>query len=119
MSQHVTDPLNRSRRDPIVLGCLVLAGLALVFAIPAVRDAREIAQYSAHSALWHEVNVQLKAREATGEFPARLEELPLTFPDGGSREMLEAIDYRREGAGCRVSTMLRGEKVEKRYGPGG
>jgi hypothetical protein len=120
MSQAMTDPLKRSQRDPVLVGCQVFARLvvvlALVMGIPAIIKSREIARDSAHSALWHEVNQQLKARESMGEFPVGPEELPLTYPDGGSPEILNLIDYRREGAECRVSTTLRGEKLERRYG---
>jgi hypothetical protein len=68
-----------------------------------------------HNALWLEINKQLKDREATGEFPASLDELALTDPDNGSAELLKLIDYRREGTGCRVSTTLRGKKLERQY----
>ena len=33
-----------------------------------------------------------------------------------SPEMLTLFDYSREGTGCRISTTLRGEKLERRYG---
>jgi hypothetical protein len=92
---------------------VVLAGLngARLFQV-----ARRTARDSAHSALWHEVNEQLKAREVTGEFPASLEELPLTYPDSGSPEMLKLIEYRRDEVGCHVSTTLRDKKIERHYG---
>ena len=121
MSKATTDPLQRSKQDPVVLGCVAFAlisgAIALVIAVPEFRHARQVARDSAHSALWHEINQLLKAREATGDFPASLKGLPLTYPDNGSPELLELIDYRREEAGCRVSTTLRGEKFEQRYGP--
>ena len=121
MSQGRTDPLQRSQRDPVVFGCLAFAVatvvLGIVMAIPAMQSARRYARDSAHGALWNEINQQLKAREVSGDFPASLEELPLTYPDNGSPELLKLFDYRREGAGCRVSTTMRGEKLEKRYGP--
>ena len=117
MSKAKSDPLQRSRRDPLVLGCLAFAlVLGVVFAVPEFLNARRVARDSAHSALWHEVNQKLKAREAAGQFPAGLEELPLTYPDNGSPELLKLIDYRREGNGCRVSTTLRGEALQQRYG---
>jgi hypothetical protein len=75
-----------------------------------------MAQDSAHSALWEEVNEQLAARDATGDFPERLSELPLTFPDDGSPGMLGLIEYRRGPTGCVVSTTLRGQRLERQYG---
>jgi hypothetical protein len=97
----------------IVAFLVILAGMNVV---RLLRAANQTARDSAHSALWQEINDLLKAREATGEFPVRLEDLPLTFPDNGSPELLSLVDYRREENGCQVSTIFRGEKLEKRYG---
>ncbi|QDT54179.1 hypothetical protein Pan44_22060 [Caulifigura coniformis] len=118
MSSTTKDPLGRSQRDPLLLGCVAFAlVLGVVLAVPSFCNARRAARDSAHSALWHEVNQQLQGREATGAFPANLGELPLTYPDNGLPELLKLIDYRRDGNGCRVSTTLRGRALELRYGP--
>lgn len=111
------EPESNTRLLPLVVivttFLVVLAGLnvARLFQV-----ARRTARDSAHSALWHEVNEQLEAREMTGEFPASLEELPLTYPDKGSPEMLKLFEYRREAAGCWVSTTMHGKKLERHYG---
>jgi hypothetical protein len=100
------------------LGVLVGALTAILVGLAGmnVSEMRQAARDSAHSALWHEINSELKGREVTGKFPARLDELRLTFPDNGSPEMLELIEYRREGEGCFVSTTIRGKRYERGYG---
>jgi hypothetical protein len=95
----------------------VLTAILVGLAGMNVARMRETARDSAHMVLWGEVNHQLKAREATGEFPASLEELSLTYPANGSPGMLKLFDYRLEGAGCRVWTTVRSQKFERRYGP--
>jgi len=91
---------------------VVLAGLNVVRMQRTGAGARD----AAFNAFWLNVNKQLAAREATGEFPANLEELYAPLDDV-TAERLKLIDFRREGTGCRVSTTLRGQKVEKQYGP--
>ena len=91
---------------------VVLAGLNVV----RIQRGFAAAPEAAFRVFWLNLNKQLAAREATGEFPASLEELCAPL-DEASAERLKRIDYRREGTGCRVSTTLRGEKVEKVYGP--
>lgn len=92
---------------------VVLAGLNVI----RMQQNRRSARDAVHNALWLQINKQLSAREATGEFPASLEELAPTDQDRGASDLLKLIDYRREGTGCRVSTTLRGQKLEKEYGP--
>jgi hypothetical protein len=90
---------------------VTLAGLNVVRMQRTGTQARD----AAFNAFWLNLNKQLAAGEATGEFPVSLEEL-YSAPNEVSPALLKLIDYRREGTGCRVSTTLRGQKVEKQYG---
>jgi hypothetical protein len=59
--------------------------------------------------------MQLMARDATGEYPETLSELPLKYYEGGTPEMLNLFEYRRDGATCTVSTMFRGKKLTSSF----
>lgn len=123
MKEAESDPLNRTERDPVVDGFVwllaMVTGTLVVLAALNVNTLLNTARHAAQSALWNEVNNHLKARELTGHYPAALADLPLTFPDRGSPELLKLIDYRRDDAGCEVSMMFRGRKLERRYGKPG
>ncbi|QDT54180.1 hypothetical protein Pan44_22070 [Caulifigura coniformis] len=100
------------------LVAILTAILVVLAGLNVIRMQRTSAATSdaAFKVFWLNLNKQLEARETTGEFPASLEELCAPL-DELSAERLKRIDYRREGTGCRVSTTLLGEKVEKVYGP--
>jgi len=77
--------------------------------------AAAAADYSAHAALAHEIWEQLAAVPQGQAYPNSLNELRLSFPDGGHTLLLNRFEYRSNGTNCTVSTVLRGEKIVKSF----
>ncbi len=95
----------------------VLIVFALMFAaFQAGRFVQNVSQVaetsarnSAQAALMLEI-VQLLGSIPTGsEYPGSLEELPLTYADGGDASLLRLFQYESDGAHCTLRTYLHDE----------
>jgi hypothetical protein len=77
--------------------------------------AAAAADYSAHEALAHEIWDQLANVPQGQLYPNSLNELYLSFPDGGDRSLLTRFEYRSVGTSCTVGTVLRGERIVRTF----
>jgi hypothetical protein len=86
-------------------GIVLLLGICR-WLIPVFREASRAADYSAHAALTEEICERLAAIPPGQQFPASLQELHLTFPDGGDAKLLEQFEYHSSGSQCTLRTVL-------------
>jgi hypothetical protein len=89
----------------------LFAGLVLLlgicgWAISEFREAARAADYSAHAALTKEFCNQLAEFPPDQEFPASLQDLHLSYPDGGDAKLLERFEYHSNGTQCTLRTVL-------------
>ncbi len=79
------------------------------------QEAEAWAQYSAQAALLVEIERYLEAVPAGGEYPRSLDELPLTYPDGGDPSLLELFEYESDGTRCTLRTRLNDRRIVESY----
>lgn len=81
------------------MGLALLMSLGAAFvAYPGFRQAKLAAKDSAQLALCQEITSLLELhRREHGRYPESLQELPVTYPEGGDSKLLEEIEYRTDG----------------------
>ncbi len=109
----MSDVREKRRTRGIVVKLLLVAVLTVVafqvgrWVQTELQEADALAQHSAQAALLGEIESLLRAVPEGGEYPRSLDELPLTYPDGGDASLLELFYYESDGTHCRFVTRLR------------
>lgn len=96
----MTDPSKRQNNlKRLALGLALLMSLGAAFvAYAGFQQAKLIAKESAQLTLCREIGPLLEQhRREHGRYPESLHELPVTYPDGGDRKLLDEIEYRSDG----------------------
>jgi hypothetical protein len=91
---------------------LGFAGIAVAIAIPigvmawgVITQANRAAEESAQRALFTEaVGLLAEYHEGHGEYPESLDQLKLTYPDGGNKSTLASFTYNSDGANYVLTT---------------
>ena len=106
-----------TRFEKQTLGVLVLFVLVIsaIWAGGLLLKVNKLADYSAHAALTEEIFDDLSAIPSGQPYPPSLSDLRLEYPDGGDASLLNRFDYQSNGGSCTVSTVLRGEKIERSF----
>jgi hypothetical protein len=103
----------------LLLAALVLGSAPVGWlAWDRFREADATAQYSAQAALLVEIEGLLEDIHEGQAYPASLEELLLTYPDGGDASVLNLFGYETNGKSCTLRTKLRGEWITASYPQG-
>lgn len=83
--------------------------------INAFREADAAAQYSAQAALLLGIEQYLTTVPPGGTYPKTLDEIALTYPDGGDASLLSLFTYQSDGSRCTLQTHLRDRIISEEY----
>ena len=98
----------------VAMACMAAICLAVII-VSTVNEASAAADRSAHMALAAEIFKQLAAIPSPQGYPNALSDLPLTYPDGGDKSLLERFDYHRTETGCTVRTTIGGTETVRTF----
>ncbi|MCC6695180.1 MAG: hypothetical protein IT365_06075 [Candidatus Hydrogenedentes bacterium] len=109
----ILDPQARRQKATKVVVSLLLATVLLFVAVQGgriiantLREADASARDSAQAALQVEIDRLLSAVPPGGTYPSSLQELPLTYPDGGDASLLSQFEYTSDGKSCTLRTWV-------------
>lgn len=89
--------MNSKKRLLLSLAAVALTLIAW-WAIDLFMTAQRLAEYSAQAALMTEASKQLDVYlQAHGDYPASLDAIKFTFPDGGDESTLATLQYLSDG----------------------